>query len=216
MFNSRPYSCNNYPFRQFLAKQMERKSVLKVENQLLYNLQNPKARWFPLEMLRKQYDSVTVDEVMAWTEAELTECSRSVFIGETSNLRHFLPYLEKHYPSLGFYLAKELIFPVPFGVFFQTSSYSRVPTKLKNLIETGIYSQIADWFGRNRRSKLRISSQKIDLKKLGGITGNLQSIFYIYLILKLWAIISILFEIKLPCLQHLLPYLRLKLSNKFD
>lgn len=210
VYNGCPYCSINYPFRNFIDKQASTKSSSKFETQLLYHLQNLRVRWFPSEMLRRLYEVVKGNEVMAWTEAELVGCGRAVFITAKSGLKSYLNYLQKHYPSLDFYLGQEAIFPVPFGVFFQTSIHSRVPGKFKNLMESGIYSKVTDWFGVNRLSKLRHSTHMVDVNVVGRINGNLQSVFYIFLIIKLGAIISFLVEIKLPNFKRLLIRLRVK------
>jgi hypothetical protein len=134
-------------------------------------------------------------------EKELVACNRSIFMGDSRELKYELSYLIANHPTKGFYMPEETFEnggsnPVLWG--FINVGRSKVVRYFKLLIESGIREGITG-IRMHKHYLMRRNGTKLILERMQsessvGMFGSIQTIFFIFLFLL--AISSLVFTIE--------------------
>lgn len=186
---------------------------------LIHNLMHPRHRKFPEKFNNKSYNNLhyssnyysnfnyfKYNEISSNIESEIVKCGKSVWVDKVSRVNENFEYLRKKYPIIKFYKSSSSIFPEREELTFPTA-VSKLPYYFRNFVEQGIYQKNSKE-SEKTRIFLRLNKTKKIIKKLWktemlskanfkriSLKGNVQTLFIIYGILIITAIVSILFEL---------------------
>jgi hypothetical protein len=124
----------------------------------------------------------------AAVENELVACKKSVFLGQTKDLIYELSYLKDSYPRKAFYISSgtfENGFRNSIVWSFWNAGRSRVPSYFRLLIEAGVRDGVLGLRKNKFYYKRRIGTKIVQDQESHdgdlGITGSIQTIFFIWL-----------------------------------
>jgi len=134
-------------------------------------------------------------------EEELTQCDRTVYVADEKTISLEFDYLSRVYEEIEFFIGDETMGNQVVGWFFRSSGGSKAPQKLHLLLQAGILNEFNALFNSYKYSLRRKYSMNRTRGNLGKpkiepifIHGNIQTIFYAYLIGCIVCSASILLE----------------------
>jgi hypothetical protein len=150
---------------------------------------SPTQRHYPLN---PAFEEIAEKEIhlylSAAIEKELVACQKSIFVGQSNDLTYELSYLKDNYPRKTFYISIgtfENKFRNSIVWRFWNAGKSKVPYYFHRLIEAGIHDGVSRLrkylFYHRRRSGTKLVQQTLSNDMTLGITGSIQTIFFVWL-----------------------------------
>jgi len=134
-------------------------------------------------------------------EEQLTQCGKTVFVGERPLILRELEYLNVNYKTK-MYVVNEPYFVARTGIAYDKALEPKFQTYIKAVVQSGIYTRMLHTYN-NYRYYIRkfYTSQKSNAKNLESvdkvrISGSIQTLFYLSLILLIVCGLILLVEIK--------------------
>lgn len=170
-----------------------------VDNNFFYSFLTSRIRYYPrgLHELEKKLGlrNVSVDRVNEAVEEEIVACGKSVWVDMESNIRSYHEYLQKQYPFLQLYTAREVAFARLVDWRFSSLRDALVQkfiNHFKTFIESGMVTQVSAWYAPNKTRKLRPRSKRIKGRQFNssdiwarvhpmGLGSSVQTLFFLML-----------------------------------
>jgi hypothetical protein len=155
----------------------------------LLSFLSPTKRHYPLNPEFEEISGKEIHQFLsAAIEKELVACKKSIFVGQSNDLTYELSYLKDNYPRKTFYISTgtfENKFRNSIVWRFWNAGKSKVPYYFHRFIEAGIHDAISRLrkylFYHRRRSGTKLVQQILSNDMTLGITGSIQTIFFVCL-----------------------------------
>jgi hypothetical protein len=156
-------------------------------------------------------------------ENELATCTKSIFIGDSKDLQSELLYLQNSYPRKGFYMSNDTFerrSSRPVIWMFRNSAQSKAQRYLRLLIEAGMRNGILSLkshkFYVMRSIGTKIIKETESTNESMGITGSIQTIFFILLANLSAATLVFMLEMMYSYLPRVFPKPNNNPANTFE